>query len=40
MSKKVLILCVTNQNISEKGVVQFGTKKKKKKMKERLYSIH
>ena len=39
MSKKVLILCVTNQNISEKGVVQFGTKKKKK-MKERLYSIH
>ena len=30
MSKKVLILCVTNQNISEKGVVQFGTKKKKK----------
>lgn len=30
VSKKVLILCVTNQNISEKGVVQFGTKKKKK----------
>ena len=34
VSKKVLILCVTNQNIIEKVVVQFVTKKKKKKKDE------
>ena len=34
VSKKVLILRITNPNISEKGFVQFGTKKKKDEVRK------